>query len=214
MIVPFQYPEDRVREAPRVVEHLRLGGLIAYPTETVYGFGCALRPAALERLASLKGRAEQKPFLLLIAGPEQVPELEWSEDATRLAAAFWPGPLTLALWAEPNRLPQRVVGPNGAIAVRASPHPAVQAVLRALGEPITSTSANLPGQPPATSTEEVLAVLEALGEPEDLWLLDGGALPPSPPSTIVDCSGPRSRVVRRGVIATNELRTVVEEIDD
>lgn len=214
VVVPFGTAADRRREAPRVAEHLRVGGLIAYPTETVYGFGCALIPSALARLAALKGRDREKAFLLLISGPEQAPGLEWPRAALELAAAFWPGPLTLALRAEPGRYPDAVVGPGGTVAVRASPHPAVKAILGALGEPITSTSANLAGQPPARSAEEVRGVLAALGEPEEVWILDGGeALPPSPPSTIVDCSGRRPRVVRAGVVSIDELRKVVHDID-
>jgi len=212
VIVPFRTAADRVREADRVAQHLRLGGLIAYPTETVYGIGCLPNPKALDRLAALKGREHARPFLLLVTGPEQAPGLDWTPVALRLADAFWPGPLTLALRAEPGRYPARVVGPDGAVAVRASPHPAVKAILAATGEPITSTSANLPGALPATNAAEVLRVLEAIHAPDDLWLLDGGPLPPSPPSTIVDCSAGRPRVLRSGAIEVERLRTVVEEI--
>lgn len=212
MIVPFRTAADWAREGARVAAHLRAGGLIAYPTETVYGLGSALVLDALERLAELKGGREAKPFLLLLERPEEAPGLEWNDCARTLAEAFWPGPLTLALRAEPGCYPARVIGAEGTVAVRASPHPAVQAIVAALGEPITSTSANLPGGAPATRTEEVLALARALGDPVDLWVLDGGALPASTPSTVVDCAAEPPRILREGAIAGARLRGAVENL--
>jgi L-threonylcarbamoyladenylate synthase len=212
VILPFRTAADWAREGARVAAHLRAGGLIAYPTETVYGLGSALREDALERLAAFKGGRETKPFLLLLERPEEAPGLEWNDCARQLARAFWPGPLTLALRAEPGRYPARVVGAEGTVAVRSSPHPAVRALVSALGEPITSTSANLPGAPPATRTEEVLELARALGNPADLWVLDGGALPASAPSTVVDCASERPRILREGAIVGARLRGVVENL--
>lgn len=213
VVIPFRSTAEREREARRVATHLRGGGLIAYPTETVYGLGSAVQPEALERLATVKERDWAAPFLLLIEGPEQMPELEWTETAMRLAAAFWPGPLTLALRATAGQFPERVVGPGGTVAVRSSPHPAVRSILAALGEPITSTSANLSGGRPARSASGALKVVEAMGSPTDLWVVDGGTLPPSPPSTIVDCTGHRPRVLREGAISVTALAGVVGYID-
>lgn len=213
IVIPFRNTADRDREVRSVDTHLREGGLIAYPTETVYGLGCTLRPDALERLAELKGRGHDSPFLLLIERPEGMPELAWTESALRLAAAFWPGPLTLALRAEPDSFPDRVLGPGGTVAVRSSPHPAVQSILAALGEPVTSTSANLPGRHPAMSAGGVLELLEEAGPPSNVMVLDGGPLPPSPPSTIVDCSGPRPRVLREGAISVTALAGVIGYIE-
>lgn len=209
VVIPFRSTAERDREARGVAAHLQGGGLIAYPTETVYGLGCALQPHALERLAELKGRGPGAPFLVLIERPEQLPELSWTESALRLAAAFWPGPLTLALRAQPGKFPDRVLGPGGTVAVRSSPHPAVRAILAALGEPVTSTSANLAALPPAMSANAVLALASELGAPPDLWILDGGSLPPSAPSTIVDCAGPRPRVLREGAIPVTALAGVI-----
>jgi tRNA threonylcarbamoyl adenosine modification protein (Sua5/YciO/YrdC/YwlC family) len=213
VVIPFRSAADRAREAPRVAAHLRAGGLIAYPTETVYGFGCALQPEALQRLAELKGRGPGEPFLLLIERPEEVPDLQWTESALRLAATFWPGPLTLALRTGEGHLPEWVRGRDGAVAVRSSPHPAVHAILAALGEPVTSTSANRTGEPPATSAAGVVAQWRELGAPADLWILDGGPLPPSAPSTIVDCTGARPRLLREGAIPLTALAGVVGYLD-
>ncbi len=209
--VPFASGADYAAQAPRVAEHLGRGGLIAYPTETVYGFGCALEPGALERLARLKSRAAVSPFLLLVLDRSQAAGLEWTEEARRLAEVFWPGALTLALRAV-RPFPARVTGPGGTVAVRATPHPGVRAILRALGAPITSTSVNRPGEPPAIDVEQVVRVADAAGAGDELWVLDGGRLPPSPPSTIVDCSISPPRVVRHGAITLDALRRVVDGI--
>lgn len=213
-LIPFRTAEDRARHASGVAAYLRDGGLVAYPTETVYGFGCALRAAALARLAWLKRRGEPRPFLLLVRGPRDVPGLEWTEEADRLARAFWPGPLTLVLRAAAGDYPAEVLGEGGTVAIRASSHPAVMAVLDELGEPITSTSANLPGEPPAATAEAVREVLGMLAPDDPFLILDGGPLPPSPPSTVVAVTGERPRVLRTGAVPVDQLRQVVEEIDE
>ena len=202
--LPYATPADRAAAAARLAAHLRGDGIIAYPTETVYGLGCALRPAALARLAAFKG---DRPFLLLIAAPDEVEGLAWSATARRLAEKFWPGPLTLALPARPGGFPSQVVGPDGAVAVRVSPHPAVAGVLAAAGGPVTSTSANLPGEPPARTAAEAARAAAAV---ENLLVLDGGALPPALPSTIVRCGAGPARILREGVIDRESIEGVVE----
>src|SRR5690606_26041937 len=112
-IIPFHGPADYRRHAPRVAAHLREGGLVAYPTETVYGLGCALRSEALARLARLKRQGRARPFLLLVRTSRDAPGLEWTEHGRRLAQAFWPGPLTLVLRAAPARYPAEVTGEQG-----------------------------------------------------------------------------------------------------
>lgn len=211
MIVPFRGEEDYAREAEGVAAYLVRGGLIAYPTETVYGLGCALLGEPLGRLAALKAREPAKPFLLLVLDARQAGGLVWSDAARRLAAVFWPGPLTLALRAA-RAFPERVLGPGGTVAVRATPHPGIRAILGALGGPITSTSANLPGEPPAADVERVLQVIDALGARGEFRVLDGGRLPESPPSTIVDCSGTRPRILRVGAVPPDALREALDEI--
>ena len=123
-----------------------------------------------------------------------------------LAASFWPGPLTLALTAPEGRFPPQVVGSDGAVAVRVSPHPAVTDVLAAAGGPVTSTSANRPGQPPARTAGAAAAGAEIPG----LLVLDGGELPPALPSTIVRCGPGPVRILREGVIDREALERVVE----
>ena len=197
-----------------VARHLQGGGLVAMPTETVYGFGCVPEEAPLSALRRLKDRGLDKPFLLLIPGIWAVPQLDWVPDARELAQVFWPGALTLILADRGGSFPPGVRGPEGGVAVRVSPHPLAGAVVRALGGPMVSTSANAPGGQAALSAREALMTAEGLGAGEDLWVLDGGDLPPSDPSTIIDCTGPRPMVLRAGAVPTHRLRCVLPEIHD
>jgi L-threonylcarbamoyladenylate synthase len=210
--LPFASPAERAAAAAPVREHLSRAGLIAYPTETVYGFGCSLDPIALDHLAALKRRDGVRPFLVLAREPAQVPGLVWTDAARRLAAAFWPGPLTLVLRAA-GPFPAALRGEDGGVAIRISPHPGVRAILDALGAPITSTSANRPGEPPAASAEAAAAAASALDPAAPWLLLDGGTLPASQSSTIVRCVGEDIQVVRAGAVPLARLREVVEEID-
>lgn len=210
--VPFQTPDQVLAALPIVTEHLRAGGAIAYPTETVYGFGGLVIEQALERVGQLKARDENKPFLLLVSNAAQCAQLEWNETARNLAQAFWPGPLTLALRATSGEFPRRVLSEQGTVAVRETPHSGLRTLIDVLGDPITSTSANLPRQAPAASADEAAAVLEELGA-ADVLLLDGGALPPAAPSTLVDCSSDPPHVLRTGAISVESLREIVENIN-
>lgn len=193
-------------ELAAVVEHLEAGGLLAYPTETVYGFGCALRPRPLARLAELKQRGEDAPFLLLIPDRGAVDDLRWTRRARELATAFWPGALTVVLDDPTAAYPPEVRGAAGGVAIRRTPHPVARALVEALGAPLTSTSANPPGGEPATDAPAAAASARALGATEDeLWIVDGGPLPPSRPSTIVDLSGDVPRIVREGAVPLQRL---------
>lgn len=194
------------------VEHVRADGLIAYPTETVYGFGGRCSAEALTALGRLKRRERERPFLLLIAGAASVPELRWTPQGRELADAFWPGALTLVLADPDHRFPVGLRGPGG-VAVRHTAHPIASALVAALGEPLTSTSANGPGGTPASDAEGAIAALRELGPEEtDVGIVDGGALAPSPPSTIVDCAGPVPRLIREGAIPLSRLRCVLPDL--
>jgi L-threonylcarbamoyladenylate synthase len=199
-------------ELDAAVAHVREGGLIAHPTETVYGLGGLATPAALDAVRRLKpGR--DRPFILLVPSAEAVAGLAWTAEARELADVFWPGALTLVLADPSHSFPAGVHGESGGVAVRVTSHPVTRVLVERLGQPLTSTSANLPGDPPAASGDEALAVARAAGAGEELWVLDAGPLPPSAPSTVVDCTGPVARLLRPGATPLHRLRCVLPEID-
>ncbi len=211
MSLPFLDPDDVSEAIPLVRDHLARGGLLAYPTETVYGLGSAPTEAALDALAALKGRPPRKPFLLLVSSMAMAEEwgLVFSRAASALAAAFWPGPLTLVLRGGEGRLPDRLRGAEGGIAVRFTSHMGIRRLVEACRIPLTSTSANRPGGQPAPGASGVEALFEDAVRAGQLLVLDGGVLGNVPPSTLVDCTEPVPRMVREGAIPRAELRRAV-----
>lgn len=201
-------------ELEQIAEHVRAGGLLAYPTETVYGFGGPCTPDGIERLRALKRREATKPLLVLIRSADEVPELAWTERARELAAIFWPGALTLVLGDPRGIFPAGVRSPEGGVAVRVSPHPLLDPVLARIGGMLTSTSANAPGGEPARSGDEALRTVESLGGGSEVLVLDGGTLPPSGPSTVVDCTGAVPTVLREGTVPVHRLRCALPEIHE
>jgi L-threonylcarbamoyladenylate synthase len=208
MILQFQTDAEIFAAIPQVGRHLRAGKLLAYPTETVYGLGSAPTIPALAALARLKGRPEGKPFLLLIAGRRMAEEwgLVFSPSATALSDAFWPGPLTLVLRGGEGRLPDALRGREGGIAVRHTSHAGIARLVATLGEPLTSTSANRPGGPPAPGADRLVEVFGPEERNGELLILDGGVLGNVPPSTLVDCTDVTPRLIREGAIPRAELR--------
>ena len=213
-IVPFWSPAEIEASIAGTIAHLQEGRVLAYPTETVYGFGTAVDHDAVERLVALKQRPSAKPFLLLVTGSDMLARLDLrlTSEASRLAARHWPGPLTLVLTGGDRRVPTRLRGPEGGVAVRWTSHPALQRLIQAYGDPITSTSANRPGQPPAESAVEVVQQWSPEIARGVVRVLDGGRLPASPPSTVVDCTGRHPRVVRPGAISSAVLRESVPHL--
>lgn len=208
MILPFQTEAEITAAIPQVGRHLRAGKLLAYPTETVYGLGSAATPQGLTALANLKGRPEGKPFLLLISGRRMAEEwgLVFTASATALADAFWPGPLTLVLRGGEGRLPDELRGREGGIAVRHTSHAGIARLVATIGKPLTSTSANRPGGPPAPGADRLVELFGPEERNGELLVLDGGVLGNVPPSTLVDCTGIMPRLVRDGAIPRDELR--------
>lgn len=214
MTIPFWSPAEVDGAVRDTILHLADRRVLAYPTETVYGFGTAVDEASVESLVRMKGRPPGKPFLLLIGAPAQLARLDLALPAyaAHLAARFWPGPLTLVLRGGEGRVPPRLRGPEGGVAVRWTPHEGLQRLLSAYGEPITSTSANRPGVPPALVASEIVTQWPGEIQSGLLRVLDGGRLAPSSPSTVVDCMGQRPRVIRPGVLSAAVLRDVVPEL--
>jgi len=209
--LPFQSDADIATAIPQVVQHLGKGGLLAYPTETVYGLGSRTVQPDVAALAALKGRSAAKPFLLLISDRSMAEShgLAFNASADALARAFWPGPLTLVLPGGSGRLPDLLRGPDGGIAVRWTSHQAIARLVAALGSPLTSTSANLPGQPPGPGADAIARDFAPAVEKGQLLVLDGGVLGNRPPSTVVDCTRPRAQIVREGTLSISELRRAV-----
>lgn len=205
------FPVDAPPLAP-VLDHLRQGGLLVYPTETVYGFGGLETPDIVHKLSAMKSRDAEKPLLLLIPDERSARDLAWTPAARELAEVFWPGAVTLVLSDPETRHHPGVRGPAGGVAVRVSPHPLVRALVEGLDAPLLSTSANRPGEPPALAADEALEAARSLGAWDDLWVLDGGDLPPSAPSTIVDCTSPEPLVIREGSIPLGRVRCVLPDI--
>jgi L-threonylcarbamoyladenylate synthase len=211
LTVPFWSPVEVEAALRAALGHLSARRVLAYPTETVYGFGTAVDHESVEALVRLKGRPPGKPFLLLISDPAQIGRLGliMPTYASDLAARFWPGPLTLVLPGGDHRVSERLRGPEGGVAVRWTPHPGLQRLLAAYGDPITSTSANRPGVPPAMTAEEIVSQWPEAIHSGLLHVLDGGRLAPSRSSTVVDCTGRRPRVIRPGVLTAVQLRACV-----
>jgi L-threonylcarbamoyladenylate synthase len=208
-------PDDRDLVG-RLAIHLDRGGLVAYPTETVYGLGARADGGGVSALRTLKGREDGRPFLVLLPakGEGEWPDgLVWTPPALALAGSFWPGPLTLVLADPECAWPEGVRSARGGVAVRRSPHPFVQALLRAWPHPLLSTSANRPGEPPARSADAVERAVQGRPGLHRLWILDGGPLVDSGPSTLVDCTGPVPRVLRHGPVSFETLRDVVPELE-
>ena len=132
--------------------------------------------------------------------------LAFNASSAALARAFWPGPLTLVLPGGSGRLPDTLRGPEGGIAVRWTSHPHVARLVAALGEPLTSTSANQPGGPTAPGPDAIVRDFAVAVDAGRLLVLDGGVLGNVPPSTLVDCTDPVPRMVREGAIPRPELR--------
>lgn len=187
----------------RGAEVLAAGGVVVYPTETVYGLGCdPHNPAAIERIFDIKGRPSAMP-LLLIAGTVEHTQFiagTFSPAATQCAQRYWPGPLSLLL--PPGMpLPARLLGETGKVCVRLTSHPVAQGLCQAFGGCVTSTSANRTGMAPPVDAHQL--DLEGV----DL-VIDGGPLPPGPVSTVYD---PDERViVREGAVPRSVLEMLPE----
>jgi len=179
-------------------ETLLRGGVVAFPTDTVYGLSCLLMdPSAVEFVYRLKHRPAHLSVIALIPEPDAVYPLVEAvpEIAETLMARFWPGPLSIIFAASPL-VPPRVAGARNTLALRVPRHPWCEALLGAVGGPIVSSSANLSGQPPCADAGEIVSVF---GNQIDM-VLDGGRVPETPPSTVVDVSGGGLEVVRAGAL--------------
>lgn len=193
-----------IAEAAAVI---RAGGLVAFPTETVYGLGAdGLNPAAVARIFEAKERPPTDPLILHIAEPEALASLvlEVPPAARELANRFWPGPLTLVLPKRPV-VPDIVTAGLPTVAVRMPAHPVALALIRAAGTPVAAPSANRFGHTSPTTAQHVL---EDLGGRIDL-ILDAGPTPVGVESTVLDLTGPLPTILRPGGLPREAIEAVV-----
>lgn len=206
-IVSIELGAAEFEAAGDVAGALLEGAVAAYPTETFYALGAAAfsRPA-VDKIYRLKDRAASKSLSFIVSDMDMVGGLvsELPPGFSALAAEFWPGPLTLVLPAA-SRLPEHVLGPGGTIAVRIPPLAWLRGLVRELSEPLTATSANLAGERELAHPAEVRAVFEGRVE----IIVDGGPAPGGRPSTIVDLSGEKPRVLREGRIPAGRIEAVL-----
>jgi L-threonylcarbamoyladenylate synthase len=205
---------DRAKPDPVVLRDaasvLRRGGLVAFPTETVYGLGArALDAAAIARIYAAKGRPAHNPLIAHVVDVAQARELavRWPEAAERLAVAFWPGPLTVVV-DRAGHVPGALSGGGPSVAVRAPSHPVARALLQALGEPVAAPSANrYQGVSPTLASH----VVKELGDAVDL-VIDAGPCDAGIESTVVDVRGGVPHVLRPGALDVARLREIVPGI--
>jgi L-threonylcarbamoyladenylate synthase len=195
-------PITNPKSFARAVEILNRGGLVAFPTDTVYGLAAQVdNPAAIEKLYQAKQRSKEKAIPVLLGSPAELEQVAASVSpaAQKLAEAFWPGPLTLVIVGHPD-LPDNLA-PGPTLGVRIPDHPDALTLLGLTG-PLAVTSANLSGGENASSATEVAAQLSGRID----LILDGGVTPGGQPSTVVDCTSESLTILRSGPISQDEIQ--------
>ncbi|TET41011.1 MAG: threonylcarbamoyl-AMP synthase [Dehalococcoidia bacterium] len=193
------------QQVEKGIEILKKGGIIAFPTDTVYGLGCdAFCLRAVERIYEVKRRPRHLPFPLLLGDISQVTTVAkpLSGIALSLARRFWPGALTLVL-PKSDSLPL-YLSSGGTVAVRIPDHPICFALIQGIGSPLVGTSANISGSYSALTADEVE---QQLRERVD-FIVDGGKCPGGNESTVVDATGVVPRILRQGIIPRHEIETL------
>ena len=193
----------------RGVDILNAGGLVAFPTDTLYGLGAdGFSQSAVEGVLRAKGRGSGNPVPLLIDSADSLDKVVATVHpyVAALAKSFWPGPLTLVLPARPE-VPDAVTAGTGAVGVRVPDHPVPLALIRGLGRPITGTSANRSGMPPTRLASEVAANLAGSVE----LVIPGHCGEDGLPSTVVDCTAATPSITRNGALAAYEVLRVIQQ---
>lgn len=214
--MPFRGPQilsvDPKSPDPEVIgtaaATIKGGGLVVFPTSTFYGIGVqAFDALAVDRVFHVKRRDVHKPILVLIASPNDLLSLVQSipEGATYLMEAFWPGGITLVFDAV-DSLPENLTGYTGKIGIRLVSHPVASALVKAVGKPITGTSANPSGKAGCTAVADLATELKA----EVDLVLDGGRLMGRKGSTVVDVTADPPRILREGVVSSERIGAVFQ----
>ncbi len=210
-IITITPGEDLAEALRRPAEILRAGGLVAFPTETVYGLGAnAFEPEASARIYAAKGRPSDNPLIIHIAEVSQLSLVTDAvpEAALRLAKAFWPGPLTMIL-PRKETVPKRTTGGLDTVAVRLPSHPVARALIRESGCLIAAPSANLSGRPSPTTAAHVREDMDGRID----CIVDGGPVSIGLESTIVDLTEEKPLILRPGYITKEALMDVLSDVD-
>ncbi len=193
----------------QVVEAIKKGAVCGYPTETFYGLGVDVtNEQAIKRLFDIKRRDYGNPVAVIVSDRDMLASIvnEIPEKALVLMDLFWPGPLTI-LFKTNQKISNRLTTNTGKIGIRISSHPVAAAIVKTLGRPLTTTSANLAGFPPSLSAKHVKSYFS---EKLDV-LVDAGELPPSQGSSVVDVTEEKLALIREGVIKSEVLFRQFEE---
>ncbi|MBN1541473.1 threonylcarbamoyl-AMP synthase [candidate division KSB1 bacterium] len=202
---PYGPEDDLIGQAARVLQN---GGVIGYPTDTVYGIGCnAFDFSAVNRIYALKNRDHSKAMILIAADLIQIRDLvkEIPESAEILADNFWPGPLTIVFELS-GKFTDLAVRKSNTVAIRIPDSTICLSLLKSCGFPIVSTSANRSGQPESLTAEQVI---ETFGNELDL-IVDGGPTPSTLTSTVVDITREKPKILREGALSALEINTVLD----
>ena len=202
-------PEDG--ELLEAAEILRSGGLVAFPTETVYGLGAnALDEAAAKKIYAAKGRPSDNPLIAHISSMEELPALvrEIPEAGRKLAEKYWPGPLTM-IFPKKDVVPYGTTGGLDTVAVRMPSDPVANRLIKLAGIPVAAPSANTSGRPSPTRAEHVIEDMDGKIE----MILDGGQVGIGVESTIVDVSGPVPTLLRPGAVTLEMLRETLGQVE-
>lgn len=208
-IASCRAPNGTAKDVAAAVNALQHGNVIVFPTETLYGLGAdALDGAAVEKIFRLKGRDPNQPIPVLVADSEMLHALitDISPLALKMTERFWPGPLTLVLPARQD-IPKPLLNASGGVGVRISSQPIATKLVRALGRPLTATSANPAGKEPARTIEAAKNYFNGAVN----VFLDGGTLTSKIGSTVVEVTANKIKIIREGDIAASELRRVLGE---
>jgi len=188
-----------IEKIDMIVDALRRGETVVFPTETTYGLGCdATNQEAVNRVFAIKGRQPDKPFLVVVPDVKTAKEyLEWNELLQKIADQYWPGPVTVVGKSKGGLKVNGVVANDGTMALRVTAFPWLNSVAEKFGRPVVATSANLAGVSELYDFNEIKNIFSDQEKQPDL-IVDAGVLPPKTPTTIVSVAGDQLKILRQG----------------
>ncbi len=208
---PLQTEIVKLSDLTRAAELLKLGKLVAFPTDTFFALGVAIREEPVKSLFAAKGRMAGNPVPVLLSSSQQLAQVtdgELSPAGSALAAEYWPGPLTIVVSAAPN-VPEAVTAGTGSVGVRVPDHDPARELIALSESPLTGTSANLSGMEPCKTAEQVLQQLDGVIDA----VVDAPCGPHSDPSTVVRFDAQELQILREGSISEADIRRVTAGAD-